>query len=160
MARGQKPVTCKSRWLWRPDRAAGSVFAVENSSSLADRQIDRVLRSLAHWCPYNKLQIEIRASSCPYGAWVTPATRHLLIYMGQPNEFPYLDDFTPRISWGRVATRPQALAGLLAHEFWHLRQYRQGRPLSELSADLAAVHALTCWRNGVRRRIPLYTVSG
>jgi len=139
-------------WLTMTTRG----FALANASSLATTHIERVLRALAHWSPYTKVRIEIRSSGCPYGAYVWPGERRIQILMGDPSQFPYTDDYTPKVSWGRVTTRPQALVGLLAHEFWHLRQYRAGRRLDEWSADSAAVHALTHWRNRCRRTIPLF----
>ena len=131
-------------------------FTLVNKSTLSNTHIERVLRAVGHWCPYSHVRIEVLAASWPYGAYVWPGERRIQISMGTPDQFPFLDDWTPKVSWGRVTTRPQALMGLLAHEFWHLRQYRSGRPLDEWGADYAAVHALTHWRNGRRRTIPLY----
>jgi len=131
-------------------------FTLANSSTLASMHIESVLRALGHWCPYNKVRIEVVPSKCPYGAVVWPGERRIQVFMGTPDSFPYLDDCTPKVSWGRLTTRPQALTGLLAHEFWHMRQYRAGHPLDEWTADYAAVYALNHWRNGRRRTIPLY----
>jgi len=131
-------------------------FTLANGSTLSDSQIERVLRAVGHWCPYNQVRIEVQPSGCPYGAYVWPGERRIRVSMGDPSMFPFTDNWTPKVSWGRVTTRPQALIGLLAHEFWHMRQYRGGHPLDEWSADYAAVHALTCWRTGRRRNIPLY----